>query len=278
MAAIVDESTLINALKTAPPNRTFNKASATSEGAGTWHSLWKVAGFPGAGANPPLFSAGSGYSPTKNTVGAFPFTNSATNGFLALLKLAATGITPGTLIAYDRIWACSGFGTVVTTAQNVITPGALPTGRDPNNGLDVEPWLEIYTAPGATGATWTLTGVDGNGNAGRTWTYTHPANAESVGQMVPMLPGGASPASVATIEQVTSFTCSVSSGTAGDVGVTLLRRLGSAPLNAANIGAVLDGLQTGLPTVYNDACIALMVQCSATNTGFLLGELAIGEG
>ncbi|MGL5735550.1 MAG: hypothetical protein ACRCYS_11850 [Beijerinckiaceae bacterium] len=215
--------------------------------------------------------------PTKATVGAFPFTNAATDGNLALLKLAAQGVTAGTLIAYDRVWACSGFGTVITTAQNVITPGALPSSRDPNSGLDVEAWGEVYTAPGATGATWTLTGVDGNANAARTWTYTHPANAESVGQMFPFLPGGGSPASVSGMEQLTSFTASATSGTAGDIGVTLLRRLASVPLTAANIGTAMDALLTGLPTVFNDSCIAFMVQCSTTNTGFLLGEVVIGD-
>jgi hypothetical protein len=273
---ITDESTLIAALRAAPSNRTFNKASQAAEGAGAWHSLWKALGYPGTGANPPLFSAGSGYVPTKATPGAFPFTNAGTNGDLALLKLAATGVTAGTLIAYDRLWACSGFGTVITTAQNVVTPGALPAGRDPNGGLDVEPWLEVYTAPGATTATWTVTGVDGNGNTARTWAYTHPANAESIGQMIPLMPGGGSPATIGTMEQVTSFQASATSGTAGDVGVTLLRRIASAPLNAANIGASLDALLTGLPTIYNDAAIALMVQCSTTNTGFMLGEVVIG--
>lgn len=29
------------------------KPSATAEGAGTWQSLWKTAGVPAAGANPP---------------------------------------------------------------------------------------------------------------------------------------------------------------------------------------------------------------------------------
>ncbi len=277
MAAITDESTLINALRAAPPARTFNKASLAAEGAGTFASLWKTAGFPGAGANPPLFSAGSGYTPTKATVGAFPFTNAAVNGNLAVLKLAMNGVTAGTLFVYDRLWACSGFGTVITTAQVITTPGTLPAGRDPNNGLDVEPWLEVYTAPGATTATWTVTGTDGNGTAGRTWAYTHPANAESVGQMVPLMPGGGTPAAVATMRIPSQFQASATSGTAGDVGITLLRRLGSTSITAANIGDVLDSLRTGLPPVYNDACLALMVQCSTTNTGFMLGDLVVGE-
>lgn len=87
-----------------------------------------------------------------------------------------------------------GFDPTLTTDQTIVTPGALPTGRDPANGADVEPWLEVYTAPGATAATWKLTGFDANGNTGHNWTYAHPANAESVGQMMPLLPGGATPA------------------------------------------------------------------------------------
>jgi hypothetical protein len=214
--------------------------------------------------------------PTKATAGAFPFLNSAVDGERAFLKFAPLGATAGTFIAYDRLWACSGLGTVVTTAQVVNTPGALPIARDPNLGVDVLPFIEVYTAPGATAATWTITGVDANGNAGRTWVYAHPANAESVGQMMLVLPGGASPATTAGIRQVTQFQCSATSGTAGDVGVTLVRMGPTASSAIASQGPTLDALMTGLPTVYNDSCIAFMALCSTTNTGLLLGELAIG--
>jgi hypothetical protein len=274
--AITDESTLIAALKGVLGSRFLAKASATAEGLGTFHSLWKLAGQPGPGINPPLFSAGANYTPTKATAGAFPFVNGAADGERAYLKFAPLPGTAGTFIAYDRLWACSGFGTVVTTAQVVVTPGALPAARDPNAGLDVLPFIEVYTAPGATTATWTITGVDANGNAGRTWTYTHPANAESVGQMMLALPGGASPSSTAGIRQVTQFQCSATSGTAGDVGVSLVRMGPTASSPIASQGPVLDALLTGLPTVYNDSCIAFMTLCSTTNTGLLLGELAIG--
>lgn len=253
------------------------KASATSEGAGTWHSLWKLAGYPAAGANPPLFSDGSGYTPTSATTGALPFTNSAGANILHLLQAALGSTTIGTLILYDRLWACSGFGTVVTTAQNVTTPGSLPASRDVNGGLDVEAWGEVYTAPGATGATWTLTGVDSNATAGRTWTYTHPANAETVGQMFPFFPGGGAPGLMG-MDQLTSFTASVSSGTAGNIGVTLLRRLASIPLDTANRAEVYDAIRLAFPPIEDGACIGMMIQCSATNTGTLLGHAVLGEG
>lgn len=257
--------------------KNFIKVSATSEGAGTWHSLWKVAGRPAAGSNPPLFSAGSGYSPTRTTTGAVEITN-ATSGTLHALKAALAGATLGTLIFYDRLWACSGLVTNILTAQNITTPGSLPSGRDPNNGADVEPWLEVYTAPGATGGNWDLTGTDAAGNTSRNWRYVHPANAETVGQMMPLLIGGTTPASQFGCRQATSFICSASSGTAGDVGITLLRRLFEVPFLVANVATLLDAVALGMPQIFDDACVAAMVLCTATNTGHISGSIHAGQG
>jgi len=244
------------------------KATLTAEGAGTWSSLWKVAGRPAAGANPPAFGAGSGYIPTRATAGALGQQNGGTDP-LRLLRAAMAGTTVGTLIVYDRLWACSGFGTVITTEQTITTPGTLTAGRDPNGGADVEPWLEVYTAPGATTATWTFKGTDSAGTTNLTWTYTHPANAESVGQMMPLLPGGASPAATLGCDVPTSFQASATSGTAGNIGVTLIRRLVEIPLMLVNVGVVLDAIATGLVEVPDDACLAMMIQCTTTNTGVL---------
>jgi hypothetical protein len=277
MANFADDSGLIAGLRAASPQRTFQKASVSTEGAGTYQSLWKVAGFPAAGANPPLFSAGAGYVPTKSTLGAFPFTNTTLPAKNALAKYALLSANPGILLLYDRLWACSGLGTVVTTAQTIVTPGSLPAGRDPNNGQDVEPWLEVYTAPGATTATWTLTGVDAAGNTGRTWVYTHPANAETLGQTMPLMPGGATPATTSTIRQVISFICSATSGTAGDVGLTLRRRLGMAGNALAIARDVQDAFLTGLPDVFDNACLEQILFCSTTTSGLLMGELVVAN-
>lgn len=255
----------------------YIKGSATAEGIGTWLSLWKVAGQPAAGSNPPAFNAGSGYSPTKDTAGALNFGNPTAPAITVLSLMDFQLATAGLLELYDRLWACSGFLTNTASAQNVTTPGNLPTGRDPYNGADVIPFVEVYTAPGATGATWTMTGVDALGNTGRTWVYAHPANAETVGQMCQLLPGGASPAAVLGCRQVTSFTCSVSSGTAGDVGITLLRRLGNVIARAANDQGFKDYAQLGLPQVYDDSCIAGRVLCSTTSTGLINGEILLAQ-
>lgn len=255
--------------------RGIQKASSTSEGAGTWHSLWKLAGYPVAGANPPASTAGSGYVPTNSTTGAIPFTNPV-SGNTYVARLALAGSTVGTVILYDRLWACSGFNTTLTTAQNITTPGTI-TARDLNgatNGDGVELWGEIYTAPGATTATWTVSYTNQAGTSGRSATYTHPANAESVGQMFPF----ALAAGDTGVRSVASLTCSASSGTAGDVGITLVRRIAEIPIMLANVAGMMDALALGLPRVYDNSCLAFMVLCSTTNTGLVQGSIGLTQG
>lgn len=250
------------------PELDINKASVTTEGAGTFQSLWKVAGLPPAGANPPLFTAGAGYTNDDTRLGAWPYTNPSGGATKYMAVADALGTLGGTLIIYDRLWTCSGFGTVVTTAQTITTPGTIPA-RDANGaalGAGVELWGEVYTAPGATTATWTVGYTNEAGTAGRSATYTHPANAETVGQMFPFI----LQASDLGVRAPASFTASVSSGTAGDIGLTLLRRIAKIPL-VANVATILDWASLGLPRIIDDSCLAMQLLCTTTTSGIILG-------
>lgn len=243
------------------------KANQTAEGLGTLHSLWKAAGLPGAGSNPPLFSAGSGYIPTRLTAGSYPFPNPVT-GNTYLARLSLYGPTAGTYILYDRVWACSGFSTASTSLQSITTPGDV--GRHTVfQGIEI--FGEVYTAPGATGATWTALYTNQAGTSGRSAIYAHPANAESVGQMVPFtLQAGDT-----GVQSVQSLQCSVSSGTAGDIGLTLVRRLGENGIFTQAMP--LDALGVGMPRVLDDACLAAMVLCSTTSTGLIMGSFGLSQ-
>lgn len=67
-------------------HRHLFKASQTAEGAGTWHSLWRAAGNPGAGSMPP---SGNGQVPTRLTAGAITLVNpSGANGLYLARRLA----------------------------------------------------------------------------------------------------------------------------------------------------------------------------------------------
>lgn len=243
----------------------FRKASATSEGAGTWRSLWALAGQPGAGA-----AAGSanGVIPTKNTVGAIPYVNPSATGYLG--RLSAQGATPGTLIIYDRLWHNSALVGNVTTLQSFTQP-ALTRATD---GLGVELWGEVYSAMGATGTVMTAIYTNQDGTGSRSASYTQPANALSVGQMVPFsLQAGDS-----GVRSVQSLQLSISTGTAGNFGLTLLRRLAEIPLTAAGVGGVLDFFGLGGGVLEANSCLAMMVLCSATSTGEIQAGLSIIEG
>lgn len=252
----------------------ISKVIPTQEGASTFHSLWKVSGLPNngatAGANPPAYTAGSGYIPTRATTGAIGQANPTNNRYLAQMDLRGT--VAGTLLVYDRMWACSGMSTLLVT-NTITTPGTLTSGRDPLAGDDVEPWIEVYSAPGATAGTWTLTGTDSTGNTGRTWTYAHPANAETAGQIMPMVPGTA----IGGCQSPASLAIGTSSGTAGDVGITLMRKIASISIVTPNVEAVKDFAQHGLPEVYDDACLFLIWQSTATTSQTIMGTIGIPE-
>lgn len=273
--AISTTDGLVNALGGAQRFNVY-KASQTTEGAGTWHSYWKATGLPGAGSNPPAYTSGSGYTCTDATAGALSFTNPTGGQYSYLGRFYGTNTAVSTIILYDRLWTCSGFVTNSISAQTITTPGTIPS-RDAKGlaeGWGVECWIEIYTAPGATGATWTVSYTDEANNAGNSGTYTHPANAETVGQMCPVTLAAGDQG----VRAVASLTCSVSSGTAGDVGITLLRRLATITVPTANVGQTLDAIALGMPRIYDDSCLAVMIQASGTTGGVIVGGYNLIQG
>jgi hypothetical protein len=266
----------------AKPKLDFSKQGIATEGVGTWSSLWKCVGVPAAGATAQTISASvNTHICTRSTTGAVTgWTNAAGGNANYLAQVDAMATAVGTLILVDRLWAVSGFVTNTGTgAVSVTNPSDIPA-RDDNGaalGVGVEPWFEIYTAPGATGATWTLTGTDEAGTTTRTWTYTHPANAETIGQMMPAYPGGGS-AGLMGMRRLVSFTTSALTGTAGDIGITLIRRLATLQLPLANVGQLSDFAATAMERIYDDSCIQLMwLNGAATPMPPIMGGLKIAE-
>lgn len=261
---------VITALASAQKRDIF-KTTATAEGAGTGHSLWKLTGIPTAGSNPPAYTAGSGYVPTSATTGAVAFTDPGGSNTAYVGQALFSSSVIGKMVLYDRLWACSGFGTVSTSLQSITTPGNLT--RPDALGAGVELWLEVYSAPGSTGATWTII-YDDQGNNSSTTTYTHPANAETAGQMMPVVLASGDTG----VRRPTSFQASISSGTAGDIGITLLRRIAEVPVLLAGGGVALDFASLGMPKITSGACLAMLVMCSATTTGNWQGVFNFIEG
>jgi hypothetical protein len=265
------------------PRLEFSKVGVATEGVGTWTDMWKNTGSPAAGANGPVFSGAGPFVCAYGTVGYLP--GFGTNGTaqagndLYLSNFSVQAGAVGTLVLCDRLWHCSGFSGTATAAQSVGTPSDIPA-RDDNAaalGAGVEPWIVFNTAPGATAATMTLTGTDETGATTRTWTYAHPANAETAQQIVPAMPGGGSPGALG-MRRLVSFTNSISTGTVGDIGVVLLRRIASIPVATANIGNALDFAGTRLEKIHDLSCLfALWLNGAASPMPQIMGSVKILE-
>lgn len=242
----------------------FHKGSFTPAAAGSYHSLWTIAGQPGPGASPGSLN---GTVPTDATVGAIPFVNATGDNYLGYV--ACTGLQVGTLVIYDRLWANS-TTTATAGAQAVTFPGLTRS----TDGAGVEAWIEWYVAStgGAVAAASTITYTDESGNAGAAGVVQQPARTKAVGDMFPM-DMAAGDSGVRAISSMNIIT----SQTTGTWGVTLLKRLAEIPIRPSDQGAsVLNMIDLGAPTIPDDACIAFMFQGAAVaNT--LAGSLAIAK-
>lgn len=256
------------------PPYNFIKVGATTEGAGTFHSAWRLQGSPTSGAVPPTYSGGSGYIPDNNTTGAISYTYPSV-GSLYLARFACGNTVVSNIFLYDRLWHCGGLSMATTGLQTVISGGLIPA-RDMNgtsSGIGVEIWGEIYSAGGATAATWSVTYTNENGVTGRRATYAHPNNAETLGQMFPfMLTTGDK--GVQSIQSVTTS----NTATAGNLGITLVRRIASIPTVVIGQFGVQDAISLGLPQIYSGSCLAFMYLCSTTTVGTALGSLNFASG
>jgi hypothetical protein len=137
--------------------------------------------------------------------------------------------------------------------------------------MELELFIETYVATGATASNLTVSYTDQDDNTGVTSSIANQATA-AVGQLqrVPLPTTG--------IKSVQSVTLSASTGTAGDFGITLAKSLVEIPVVVANTGVILSPFETGLEQILDSACLAMMVKCSATNTGIISGSLGIFQG
>ena len=233
---------------------------------GSFQSSWLGVGFPGAGATPPAYTAGSGYTCDKSTVGAVQYVNGAVKNWLA--RLFACSSIAGTLLIYDRLWACSGMGFAAGT-YTVTTPGALPA-RITDYGVGCELWVEQNNAA-AGSASGTLTA-----------NYKNPADGAEAGvipavvsapvigqaQPVPLLAGATGVRSLVSV--VTSATW-----TSGTFGMMIVKPITEIELPIAGVGKTLDWAGLGLPPLTDDMCLFFIWQGGAATANQLLARLKI---
>lgn len=244
----------------------FLKNITVPKAIGSFQSSWLGVGYPGAGATPPAYTAGSGYTCSSTTVGAMRYSNASIKNYIA--KMFMTSAIAGTFILVDRLWACSGMGYALGT-YTVTTPGSLPA-RITDNGVGCELWVENNSSA-AGAATGTLTA-----------NYKNPADGAEAGiipvvvsapvigqaQPVPLQVGATGIRSLVSV--VTSNTW-----TSGSFGMMIVKRIATIEVTQAGIGKTLDWAALGLPSIPNDACLALIWQGGAATASQVTGQLSI---
>lgn len=234
-------------------------------------SLWKFAGNPGAGANPP---SGGGEVPTRTTAGALLFSNpgGAANTYLDTISMAA-GRGMHIVSLYDRLWHNSGLVGNTTSPQTISSPPSLT--RPDANGAKTQLWMEIYSAPGTTAAVVTASYTNQAGTSGRTATASYPGGAVLANTMFPFaLQQGDS-----GVRSVQDVTLSISTGGTGNFGLVIARDIADFPVGMDGIGDILDFFKGGAPQIYDDACMAFRIQIATTGTmGDLIGAVGLVQG
>ncbi len=269
---ITTRDQMVDALGNNSSRLVIDKASLANAVAGQFFSLWTSAGTPGAGSAP-----GAAAVPTKATTGAFGFTNQtgpATSYIAWLAALASNNAT--NLEIHDRLAHMSGLSGTVTTSQGALSlvtssPGADRLGDA--NYSDVQWWLEIYTALGATGVNATVAVTYNDDSTGNLTAFALGATPRA-GRLYPLVPAVAGK----FIKAVTGVTLSATTGTAGNFGITATRPRTSVSVSLANKTETFNWADLGFPNVPNDSCLQMLMCCSTTSTGTVRGQGKIAHG
>lgn len=273
--AITNLDQLVAALAARGSTPLFFPSGTTVSGGFTNLNRLVTGSAQGQMAVPPSRTTG-GHVPTDVLTGFPNFPNPGAGNSLYLARVGVNNSVAGGLLLYDRVYAASGFAGNVATAQAITGFPTLPADRvGAGNGLEI--WLESYTAIGATASNVTVQYTN-------TASPTPQSGRNTVSEaIIASMPAGRmqrlrlqdGDLGVTSIE---SLTLSVSTGTAGDFGVTLLRRLGIVPLPVVSAGALLDAFDVGLPELDDETALQFVHVGTGTATGVLMGALNIVEG
>lgn len=245
---------------------TILKSSVPAKAAGTFQSFWLAGGLPTGGS---ASGSANGSIITSATPGALKINNpeGANKLYAATLGMGCT--SNGVLIVYDRLWSNSTLNGTLITAQTWTQPALTRY----TSGSNVEAWIECYTPTGATAVTATLTYTNELGVAGRTAT-TSLVSSPVAGQLMPF----ALQQGDLGVRGTSQVTLSATSGTAGNFGIVLLKRLMTIPISQSNLGMTFDAFGLGMPEIESNAALAFAVLCSGTAAGTLVGNMNLIEG
>lgn len=274
--------TLDGALAGMRPPQFFAKAVTPTLVAGRPHSLWYLAGAPGAGLTPANTAGGVNltYAALGDVAGGIPRVNPGSgNSYLARFSGAAQ--QGGVLMLADRLKQVGGNSggtaiSVTTTTAQTINTNALPA-RDTAgaaNGEGVHWALEVITATGAGAATPSISYTNSGSTASRTASLVDTYVASSaIGAFYRF----GMQAGDTGIKSVETLTLNVSM-TSGSIALVAYRPLAYLELPGGFIPNAVDALTSGFPQLYNGTCPFLVFIPNTTTASIVSGSYIETQG
>jgi hypothetical protein len=263
-----------------PPSMWCKSATPTLT-IGRPHSLWYLAGAPGAGLTPATTAGGVSLSSSSSQVAGQLYHTDPGSGNAYVGRFQAAAGIAGTLMLCDRLMQVGGTSggaaiSVTTTTAQTINTGALPA-RDITgtaNGAGVQWGLEIITATGAGAATPTISYTNSGATAGRAGAMIDTYGATSpIGSFYRF----SMQAGDVGIKSVETLTLGVSM-TSGSIALVAYRVLASLELTLANTPTAIDALTSGFPRLYNGVVPFLIFIPSATTASTIAGTYVETQG
>lgn len=234
----------------------LRKSASRAAVANVWYSVFDQTGTPGAGALAGT-SVAAGVVPTDATQGC-PAINAfgvSATGYITALDYGNT--VASRISLYDMLW--KGGAYPFNAAQ---TLAAQPSFSSRVPGLDYkgcELWLECVT-PFTGLQTIQIAYLDDTGASGDTGAIATGV-APLAGRLYQM-PLAAGDFGVQRVNSVTSTVATV-----GTFNVLVMRRLGTFRCRVANDGDTHGPDKLGMPVVYTDSALYMMVAADSTTTG-----------
>lgn len=253
------------------------KTASRTAVAASWFSVFDLAGNPGAGTLAGT-STSAGVVPTDAiagcpTIDAF---GGAATGYLAQVDFGSSVACRIKIL--DMVFKAGAYAFTGATTSLTAQPSYVSRMPGSNYG-NTQIWIEVSTAF-VTGNNWQVqvTYTNQSGTAGRT-TVILPATAAAgltVGRMY-QLALQAGDTGVQKIESVI-VTNGATAMTAGNFNVLVLRPLWSGRVKIANDGDVHDLAKTGMPVLFADSALILLIAPDSTATGAPEIEFVVANG
>ena len=256
-------TTLDGVIAAAKQRIIINKSASRTAVAAAPFSVFDLAGVPGGGVLAGT-STTTGVVPTDATAGC-PTINAfggSNTGYIS--RIEGNSQVSCRIQLYDMLWKAGAYAfNASTTGQSPTSfSSRIPGGTD-YTGLEL--WYEQVTA-GTGIQSVAVTYNDEGAASSTTGTIVAPA-AMILGRMM-QLPLAAGDKGIQGVTGVVGTVATV-----GTFNILVMRPLGEVRIRVANDGIIQDALMTGLPIIYTDSALVMIVSADSTATS--LPELVI---